>query len=273
MIDIEGKKFMLVIGIMLILSGATFLYFRSQVSTLEKAIGKQNQVLSSFIANVQNELRGAVPRGPVEDRAVGPMEGGTPSEPERCGVPNDRIEVSSDDDDSDNDNDSDDGSDSDSSNTSSEDEAGIKIGEDEPEPDIKVIEMLKETQEVIESQGKVIEIAEVSLNDMAMGFIDNDSDDIVADISEDADGDDDDGDDDDDDGDDGDDETDSDIDSIPVDNITVKKLTNIDIEEPIDYNTEKKAVLIQFCKEKGLGDESTLKRYKKQELVNLLSSV
>ena len=168
---------MLVIGIMLILSGATFLYFRSQVSTLEKAIGKQNQVLSSFIANVQNELRGAVSRAPVEDRSVGPMEGGIQSEPERFGVTDDKIEVSSDDDDSD------DGSDSDSSNTSSEDETGIKIGEEEP--DIKVIEMLKETQEVIESQGKVIEVAEVSLNDMAMTFID--SDDSVADLSEDAD--------------------------------------------------------------------------------------
>jgi len=271
MIDIEGKKFMLVIGIMLILSGATFLYFRSQVSTLERAIAKQNQVLSSFIANVQNELRETVPRGPVEDRAVGPMEGGIQSEPERRGIPDDKIEVSSDDDDSD------DGTDSDSSNTSSEDETGIKIGEEGPEPDIKVIEMLKETQEVIESQGKVIEIAEVSLNDMAMGFIDNDSDDIVADLSEDADVDDDidaDVDDDgDDDGDDDDDTTDSDIDSVLVDNITVKKLTNIDLEEPIDYNAEKKVVLIQFCKEKGLGDESTLKRYKKQELVNLLSSV
>jgi hypothetical protein len=269
MFDIEGRKFMLVIGIMLILSGATFIYFRSQVSSLERAIGKQNQVLSSFIANVQNELREASPRGPVTDQASGPMEGGIQSEPERCGISNEKIEVSSDD------YESDDGTDSDSSNTSSEDDEGIKIGEEEP--DIKVIEMLNETQEVIESQGKVIDIAEVSLNDMVMGFIENDSDDIIADLSEDVVDVDDDADEDDDDADDGDDddddETDSDIDSIPVDNITVKKLTNIDLEEPIDYNAEKKVVLIQFCKEKGLGDESTLKRYKKQELVNLLSSV
>jgi hypothetical protein len=261
MFDIEGRKFMLVIGIMLILSGATFIYFRSQVSSLERAIGKQNQVLSSFIANVQNELREASPRGPVTDQASGPMEGGIQSEPERCGISNEKIEVSSDD------YESDDGTDSDSSNTSSEDDEGIKIGEEEP--DIKVIEMLNETQEVIESQGKVIDIAEVSLNDMVMGFIENDSDDIIADLSEDVD----DVDVDDDADEDDDDETDSDIDSIPVDNITVKKLTNIDLEEPIDYNAEKKVVLIQFCKEKGLGDESTLKRYKKQELVNLLSSV
>ena len=120
MFDIEGRKFMLVIGIMLILSGATFIYFRSQVSSLERAIGKQNQVLSSFIANVQNELRGAETRGPVADRATGPMEGGIQSEPERCGIPNEKIEVSSDD------YESDDGTDSDSSNTSSEDDEDVE---------------------------------------------------------------------------------------------------------------------------------------------------
>jgi hypothetical protein len=259
MLEIEGKSFMLVIGIMLLLSGAIIFYFRNRMGTLEKAIGKQNQVLSSFIANVQNELRGA---GPAP--AAAPMETCMPSE--RCNVGDDKIEVSSDD------YDSDDDSDSDSSNTSSEGDAGIRIGEEAP--DIKVIEMLKETQEIIDSQEKAIDVTEVLLNNMLQNDndIDNDSDDdddivadVVADIADIADIDDDDDDDDDDDND--------EIDSLPVDNITVKKLTNIDLDETIDYNSEKKNVLIQFCKEKGLGDEPTLKRYKKQELVNLLSSV
>ena len=46
------------IGISLILCGAIVYYCNSRLNNVEVAIMRQNQVLSSFIANVQNELRG-----------------------------------------------------------------------------------------------------------------------------------------------------------------------------------------------------------------------
>ena len=107
MFEFESKHFILAFGVMLLLSGAIIFYFQNRVGSLEKAIGKQNQVLSSFIANVQSELRGAgPPMVQAPQSAPGPpdVDYGVRS------VPNDKIEVSSDDYDSD--------SDSDSSNTS-----------------------------------------------------------------------------------------------------------------------------------------------------------
>jgi hypothetical protein len=268
MFEFEGKHFMLAIGAILLLLGAIIFYFKNRVGALEKAIGKQNQVLSSFIANVQSELRGAV---------SAPAAGGhmmeAPTPPERCGIPDDKIEVSSDDYDSD----------SDSSNTSSSDEETVlKIGEEEA--DVKVIEMLNEAKDIIEYQENAVSVTEVLLKDITphdiSGDIDDidDIDDIVADAPADDDDDDgsdddeDDDDDDDDEDDEDDDQTDSDTDAPPTDDINVKKLINVELDTPVDYNSEKKSVLIEFCKDKGLGNESTLKRYKKQELVNLLSS-
>jgi len=47
------------IGISLILCGAVVYYCNSRLNNVEMAIMRQNQVLTSFIANVQNELRGS----------------------------------------------------------------------------------------------------------------------------------------------------------------------------------------------------------------------
>ena len=149
MFEFESKHFILAIGVMLLLSGAIIFYFQNRVGSLEKAIAKQNQVLSSFIANVQSELRGA---GPPMVQA--PQS--APGPPDRRSVPSDKIEVSSDDYDSD--------SDSDSSNTSSDEGAGIRIGEEEP--DVKVIEMLNEAQDIIKDQENAVNVTEVLLNDM-----------------------------------------------------------------------------------------------------------
>ncbi len=262
MFEFESKNFILTIGAMLLLSGAIIFYFQNRVGSLEKAIAKQNQVLSSFIANVQSELRGA---GPPMVQA--PQS--APGPPERCDIPSDKIEVSSDDYDSD--------SDSDSSNTSSDEDAGIRIGEEEP--DVKVIEMLNEAQDIIKDQENAVNVTEVLLNDMIPQDMTNGSNDISAtdllennNDDEDDDDEDDDDEDDDDDDDDEDDDEDDDTGSPQADDIDVKKIVNVGLDAPVDYNAEKKNVLIQFCKEKGLGDEAMLKRYKKQELVNLLSS-
>jgi hypothetical protein len=268
MFEFEGKHFIVSIGAILLLLGAIIFYFQNRVGALEKAIGKQNQVLSSFIANVQGELRGAVAAPTTGGYAVD-----TSSPPERCDVPDDKIEVSSDDYDSD--------SDSDSSNTSSDEETVLKIGREEP--DVKVIEMLNESTDLTEYQENTVSVTEVLLQDMVSGDVTEEICDIVADtlsyddVDEDGDDDDDDDDDDDEDDEDDDDDDDGQTDSVlsshSAENMNVKKLISVELDAPVDYNSEKKNVLIQLCNEKGLGDESTLKRYKKQELVNLLSSV
>ena len=260
MFEFESKHFILAFGVMLLLSGAIIFYFQNRVGSLEKAIGKQNQVLSSFIANVQSELRGAgPPMVQAPQSAPGPpdVDYGVRS------VPNDKIEVSSDDYDSD--------SDSDSSNTSSDEDAGIRIGEEEP--DVKVIEMLNETQDIIKEQENAVNVTELLLNDMIPQDMADGPRPPSPELSENNnDDDDDDDDDDDEDDDEDDDDDDSDTGSPQADDIDVKKIVSVGLDAPLDYNAEKKNVLIQFCKEKGLGDEAMLKRYKKQELVNLLSS-
>ncbi|GAF67756.1 unnamed protein product, partial [marine sediment metagenome] len=158
--------------------------------------------------------------------------------------------------------------------TSSDEETVLKIGGEEP--DVKVIEMLNESKDLTEYQENTVSVTEVLLQDMVSGDVTEEICDIVADtlsyddVDEDDDDDDDDEDDDDDDDDEG--QTDSVSSAHSAENMNVKKLISVELDAPVDYNSEKKNVLIQLCNEKGLGDESTLKRYKKQELVNLLSS-
>lgn len=52
------RTFLITTGITAVICGALFYYFNNRMRELEIALVKQNQVLSSFIANVQQEFRG-----------------------------------------------------------------------------------------------------------------------------------------------------------------------------------------------------------------------
>ena len=52
------RTFLITTGITAVICGAIFYYLNSRLRELELSLAKQNQVLSSFIANVQQEFRG-----------------------------------------------------------------------------------------------------------------------------------------------------------------------------------------------------------------------
>ena len=54
---IEGKGLLISVGITIIMCGAVTYYCHMRVKNVEVALMKQNQVLSSFITNVQSEIR------------------------------------------------------------------------------------------------------------------------------------------------------------------------------------------------------------------------
>jgi len=51
------RSFLITTGVTVVICGAIYYYFNSKIRDLEVALVKQNQVLSSFIANVQQEFR------------------------------------------------------------------------------------------------------------------------------------------------------------------------------------------------------------------------
>jgi len=60
----EGMMFMVTSCLMILLVGAIVYYFNTRVSNLEKAIVKQNQVLSDFIVNVKGNVMNQVDIAP-----------------------------------------------------------------------------------------------------------------------------------------------------------------------------------------------------------------
>ena len=61
----EGMMFMVTSCLMILLVGAIVYYFNTRVSNLEKAIVKQNQVLSDFIVNVKGNVMNQVDIAPT----------------------------------------------------------------------------------------------------------------------------------------------------------------------------------------------------------------
>ena len=51
------RSFLITTGITAVICGAILYYINARMRELELALAKQNQVLSSFIANVQQEFR------------------------------------------------------------------------------------------------------------------------------------------------------------------------------------------------------------------------
>ena len=57
LLGLEGKGLLISVGITIIMCGAITYYCHMRVKNVEVALMKQNQVLTSFITNVQNEIR------------------------------------------------------------------------------------------------------------------------------------------------------------------------------------------------------------------------
>ncbi len=102
MFGLEGSGFIVAIGVTLLISGAIVYYCNSRISSLEKAVVQQNQVLGDFITNVRASITmgGGSNQPPVASNdhanelavdAANAFYSGT--------TPENRIEVSDDDDD------------------------------------------------------------------------------------------------------------------------------------------------------------------------------
>jgi hypothetical protein len=66
--SIFDRNFIITTGITAVICGTIYYYFNSRLRELEMALAKQNQILSSFISNVQNEFRMSS-RGPSMEMA------------------------------------------------------------------------------------------------------------------------------------------------------------------------------------------------------------
>jgi hypothetical protein len=107
-----GLNFLPII-ITLVCCGLLFVYFNARMSEIKYAVEKQNRVLTSFITNVQSDIRGGGGCGDGMNASfINPCDFASP-EAIRAVEENDKVVVS-DDDDSDSDSDSDSNSDSDS---------------------------------------------------------------------------------------------------------------------------------------------------------------
>lgn len=167
MFGLEGSGFIVAIGVTLLISGAIVYYCNSRISSLEKAVVQQNQVLGDFITNVRASITmgGGSNQPPVASNdhanelavdAANAFYSGT--------TPENRIEVSDDDEDDDEDDDDElSGSESDSeleSEDEDEDDGIIKVGG--VEVDIIAAEILPSSREVsdnsVTTEPRVVEI-------------------------------------------------------------------------------------------------------------------
>ena len=159
---IEGKGLLISVGITIIMCGAVTYYCHMRVKNVEVALMKQNQVLSSFITNVQNEIR----KGVLSDNRV------DVSSPEARdavkNLENSKIEVSDDDasasedesdDDSASETDASD-SDSDSEDDSERDKNKIKVLNSTIK-DIKIVDILSGSLNDFTSNNKIIELTDL----------------------------------------------------------------------------------------------------------------
>ena len=91
LLGLEGKGLLISVGITIIMCGAITYYCHMRVKNVEVALMKQNQVLTSFITNVQNEIR----KGSLNSSK--PVDLSTPEAREAVkNIENKKIEVSDD---------------------------------------------------------------------------------------------------------------------------------------------------------------------------------
>jgi hypothetical protein len=161
LLGLEGKGLLISVGITIIMCGAVTYYCHMRVKNVEVALMKQNQVLSSFITNVQGEIR----KGGLSDNKQVDV-----SSPEARNavknIENSKIEVSDDDEsDSETDDDDDDDSETDSDSEDDESESGdnknkIKVLNSTIK-DIKIVDILTGPLNDFTSNNKIIELTDL----------------------------------------------------------------------------------------------------------------
>jgi hypothetical protein len=189
LLGLEGKGLLISVGITIIMCGAVTYYCHMRVKNVEVALMKQNQVLSSFITNVQGEIR----KGGLSDTR---MDVSSPEARNAVkNLENSKIEVSDDSDSEDEDEDEtdDDASDSESeSDSESASESGAsESGASETDKnkikvlnstikDIKIVDILAGSLNEFTSNNKIIELTDLEeITDFAhlRDETDDDSDD------------------------------------------------------------------------------------------------
>jgi hypothetical protein len=155
---IEGKGLIISVGITIIMCGAVTYYCHMRVKNVEVALMKQNQVLTSFITNVQSEIR----KGGLIDNAHVDL-----SSPEARNavknLENSKIEVSDDEDASASEDETDaSDSDDDEDDSASETDAGeTDDSESDDDEETDISNSIKISKEDI----KIVDIQVGSLND------------------------------------------------------------------------------------------------------------
>ena len=162
LLGLEGKGLLISVGITIIMCGAVTYYCHMRVKNVEIALMKQNQVLTSFITNVQTEIR----KGGLSDNR--PLDLSSPEARDAVKhIENSKIEVSDDEDDDSEDDDSDtDESDDDDS----EDDAGAsETGASETGDNNTKIKIGKEDMKYVDIHDNFLDI-HVKMSSLVNGF-------------------------------------------------------------------------------------------------------
>lgn len=189
LLSLEGKGLLISVGITIIMCGAVTYYCHMRVKNVEVALMKQNQVLTSFITNVQNEIR----KGGLSDNKQVDV-----SSPEARNavknLENKKIEVSDDSASESDDSETEDETDASETDASETDDSASETEADPSEADpseadhnkIKVLNFIKEDLKFIDAHdnfntnSKIIELTDLEeITDFAMihNETDDDSDD------------------------------------------------------------------------------------------------
>ena len=181
MFGLEGSGFIIAISLTLLISGMVVYYCTAKINRLEMAVAKQNQVLSSFITNVQAELQGGhgIPDGPpIARQESGPVTELATSEAEEAArtfndaSPHDKITVSDDDTSSEHDeDDSDSEEESDDSDDDGNDTPILNIGA--PTDNVKIVDMTDSHGEEDNNDVNAAIIEEVNTLPLGNGVDDN----------------------------------------------------------------------------------------------------
>jgi len=302
---LEGSGFIISIGLTLLMSGLVVYYFNAKFHKIEEAVARQNQVLSSFIANVQGELRGGgaggLPGPQMSGQTSAPVSNLATEEAEEAArqfnnneVPQDKIEVSDDDsqDEDDSDSEDDDSEDNDSEDNDSEDDTPtLSIGDVALDDGVRVVEMLKGTTPEARDDELRVEAAlvqEVSALPLGGDSDNNGSKTIALNLHTETPSDSDEDSDDDDDSMETDDGTSADaetgeaqleaLDIVKIDqpdedggNSSEDSGSSVASELNMDIKKMRVKELKKLISNKGLASPAVVKGMKKQELIELLS--
>ena len=145
LIGLEGKGLLISVGITIIMCGAVTYYCHMRVKNVEVALMKQNQVLTSFITNVQNEIR----KGGLSDHNQ--LDVSSPEARNAVkNIENSKIEVSDDS-----------ASETDDSEDETDDNEDETDDNDEIIKDIKIVDILAGPLNDFTNSNKIIELTDL----------------------------------------------------------------------------------------------------------------